>query len=241
MRPRCPKVLHPLLRPADAGLRPRRLGEHRRRPAGAPPSSSTRRRSRRSARPSPTGADFALQDEPRGTGDAVRAALAPSRTTPTEILVLSGDVPLLTGADLEAVLEARRAGRRRDRAASVYAADPGRLGRVVRGDFGTVERIVEAKDATPEELDRQRDQRRAVRVRRRLAAPADRRPRAVGRDRRAVPDRPRPARPRGRPDRGRGRLRGRRAVRRHQRPRPARRAPSGACASGSTRPTCATA
>ena len=50
-------------------------------------------------------------------------------------------------------------------------------------------------------------------LRRRIA-----RPDAVGRDRRAVPDRPRPARPRGRPDRDRGRLRGRRPVRRHQRP-----------------------
>jgi bifunctional UDP-N-acetylglucosamine pyrophosphorylase/glucosamine-1-phosphate N-acetyltransferase len=37
--------------------------------------------------------------------------------------------------------------------ASVYAADPAQLGRVVRSDYGTVERIVEAKDATPEELD----------------------------------------------------------------------------------------
>ena len=35
----------------------------------------------------------------------------------------------------------------------MYAADPAQLGRVVRSDYGTVERIVEAKDATPEELD----------------------------------------------------------------------------------------
>ena len=36
--------------------------------------------------------------------------------------------------------------------ASVYAADPAQLGRVIRGGFGTVERIVEAKDATKEVL-----------------------------------------------------------------------------------------
>jgi bifunctional UDP-N-acetylglucosamine pyrophosphorylase/glucosamine-1-phosphate N-acetyltransferase len=97
-------------------------------------------------------ATFALQDEPRGTGDAVRAALATVPEDATEILVLSGDVPLVTGADLDAILEARRADDAAIALASVFAADPAQLGRVVRGGFGTVERIVEARDATPEEL-----------------------------------------------------------------------------------------
>ena len=75
--------------------------------------------------------------------------------------MLSGDVPLVTGGDLEAVLDARRADDAAMALASVYAADPAHLGRVVRSDYGTVERIVEAKDATPEELDGERDQCRA--------------------------------------------------------------------------------
>ena len=95
---------------------------------------------------------FALQDEPRGTGDAVGAALAVVPADAVEILVLSGDVPLVTGADLEAVLEARRQDDAAVALASVFAADPAQLGRVVRGEFGTVERIVEAKDATADEL-----------------------------------------------------------------------------------------
>ena len=95
---------------------------------------------------------FALQDEPRGTGDAVRAGLAAVPADAAEILVLSGDVPLVSGVDLEAILEARRADDAAIALASVFAADPARLGRVVRGEFGTVERIVEARDATPEEL-----------------------------------------------------------------------------------------
>jgi bifunctional UDP-N-acetylglucosamine pyrophosphorylase/glucosamine-1-phosphate N-acetyltransferase len=97
-------------------------------------------------------ATFAFQDEPRGTGDAVRAALAVVPEEATEILVLSGDVPLITGADLDAILEARRADDAAIALASVFAAEPAELGRVVRGGFGTVERIVEAKDATPDEL-----------------------------------------------------------------------------------------
>ena len=95
---------------------------------------------------------FALQDEPRGTGHAVGAALAVVPADAIEILVLSGDVPLVTGADLDAILEARRQDDAAIALASVFAADPAHLGRVVRGDFGTVERIVEAKDATPDEL-----------------------------------------------------------------------------------------
>jgi bifunctional UDP-N-acetylglucosamine pyrophosphorylase/glucosamine-1-phosphate N-acetyltransferase len=96
---------------------------------------------------------FALQDVPRGTGDAVRAALEMIPIEASEILVLSGDVPLVTGSDLDAVLEARRQDDSAIALASVFAADPARLGRIVRGDFGTVERIVEANDATPEELE----------------------------------------------------------------------------------------
>ena len=95
-------------------------------------------------------ADFALQDEPRGTGDAVRAALAVVPTTAAEVLVLSGDVPLITAADLDAVLEARRQDDAAIALATVFAADPEHLGRVIRSDFGTVERIVEAKYAIDE-------------------------------------------------------------------------------------------
>ena len=95
---------------------------------------------------------FALQDEPRGTGDAVGAALAIVPDEATEILVLSGDVPLVTGSDLDAILGARREDDAAIALASVFAADPAELGRVVRSEFGTVERIVEARDAEPEEL-----------------------------------------------------------------------------------------
>src|SRR3954447_23757071 len=94
----------------------------------------------------------ALQDEPRGTADAVRAALTAVPDDAREILVLSGDVPLVTGADLDAILSARREDDAAIALASVYAAEPAQLGRVVRGEFGTVEAIVEAKDATADEL-----------------------------------------------------------------------------------------
>src|SRR5688572_23948045 len=91
-------------------------------------------------------ADFALQDEPRGTGDAVRAAMAAVPDDATEILILSGDVPLIAATDLEAILEARRQDDAAIALATVFAADPAELGRIVRSEFGIVEAIVEFKD-----------------------------------------------------------------------------------------------
>lgn len=96
---------------------------------------------------------FAIQDVPRGTADAVRAGLAEVPDDADEVLVLSGDVPLVLGSHLRAVLEQRRLDDAAIALASVYAASPGSLGRVVRSEFGTVERIVEAKDASPDELE----------------------------------------------------------------------------------------
>ena len=96
---------------------------------------------------------YALQEEPRGTADAVRAGLRAVPAAATEVLVLSGDVPLVMAPHLVAVLEQRRMDDAAIALASVYAADPGNLGRVVRSEFGSVERIAEARDASAEELD----------------------------------------------------------------------------------------
>jgi bifunctional UDP-N-acetylglucosamine pyrophosphorylase/glucosamine-1-phosphate N-acetyltransferase len=98
-------------------------------------------------------ARVALQAKPRGTGDAVRAALGAIPDEAEEIVVLSGDVPLVTPPQLLAVLEQRRLDDSAIALASVFAANPAELGRVVRSEFGTVERIVEARDASPEELE----------------------------------------------------------------------------------------
>jgi bifunctional UDP-N-acetylglucosamine pyrophosphorylase / glucosamine-1-phosphate N-acetyltransferase len=97
-------------------------------------------------------ADTALQDVPRGTGDAVRAGLAAVPEDADEVLVLSGDVPLLRADLLTALLDARRLDQAALALVAVDAIDPARLGRVVRNEAGTVERIVEVKDATEDEL-----------------------------------------------------------------------------------------
>jgi bifunctional UDP-N-acetylglucosamine pyrophosphorylase/glucosamine-1-phosphate N-acetyltransferase len=96
--------------------------------------------------------DYALQAEPRGTGDAVAAALAALPESVEEILVLTGDAPLLEPSLLEELLEERRLDQAAIALVAVDAIEAGRLGRVIRDDAGTVERIVERKDATDEEI-----------------------------------------------------------------------------------------
>ena len=99
--------------------------------------------------------DYALQAEPRGTGDAIAAALAAlgdGLDAVDELLVLTGDAPLLEASLLEELLVERRLDEAAIALVAVDAIDPAHLGRVVRDEAGTVERIVERKDATDEEV-----------------------------------------------------------------------------------------
>jgi bifunctional UDP-N-acetylglucosamine pyrophosphorylase/glucosamine-1-phosphate N-acetyltransferase len=98
-------------------------------------------------------ADFVLQAEARGTGDAVRSALAELDDAVEEILVVSGDVPRVPGELLSDLAEQRRLDHAALAIVAVAAVDPAGLGRVVRNDAGSVERIVEEKDATDDELE----------------------------------------------------------------------------------------
>ena len=98
------------------------------------------------------GVDYALQDEPRGTGDAVATAVRALPADVDEILVVTGDAPLLEAPLLVELLNERRLDEAAIALVAVDAIDPAHLGRVIRDDAGTVERIVERKDATDEEL-----------------------------------------------------------------------------------------
>ena len=96
--------------------------------------------------------DYALQAEPRGTGDAVATAIAALPDDIDEVLVLNGDVPLVEAELLRELLEERRLDEAAIALIAVDAVDPGDLGRVVRDEAGIVDRIVERKDATDDEL-----------------------------------------------------------------------------------------
>jgi bifunctional UDP-N-acetylglucosamine pyrophosphorylase/glucosamine-1-phosphate N-acetyltransferase len=100
-----------------------------------------------------SGVSFALQERPDGTGDALRAGLAAVPSDADEIVVLSGDVPLLEGELVAGVLAWRREAGATLALVSFETWEPGALGRVIRTGAGDrVDRIVEAKDASADEL-----------------------------------------------------------------------------------------
>jgi len=98
--------------------------------------------------------DFVEQREQQGTGDATLVALTAfdDDLEEDDLLVLPGDTPLLRPETLAHVAREHRAV---DAGATILTArvpNPGSYGRVVRGKNGNVVRIVEAADASPEEL-----------------------------------------------------------------------------------------
>ena len=98
------------------------------------------------------GLAVAVQERPLGTGDAVASARSALEGHTGDVLVLSGDTPLLTTELLEGLLAAHRSA---DAAATVLSFSPDDVrsyGRVVRDGDGRLRAIVEAVDATPEEL-----------------------------------------------------------------------------------------
>jgi bifunctional UDP-N-acetylglucosamine pyrophosphorylase / glucosamine-1-phosphate N-acetyltransferase len=96
--------------------------------------------------------DVAVQERPLGTGDAVRSARQAVGDA-DEVLVLSGDTPLLTSELLTALVEAHRGSGAAATVLSFVPDDIRSYGRVVRDDAGDVVAIVEAADASSEELE----------------------------------------------------------------------------------------
>jgi bifunctional UDP-N-acetylglucosamine pyrophosphorylase/glucosamine-1-phosphate N-acetyltransferase len=97
------------------------------------------------------GVRVAVQTKPLGTGDAVRVARPHVGAAPV-VLVVSGDHPLLTHQVLRRLVEEHEAS---GAAATVLAFEPAdarAYGRIVRGSDGALQAIVEAADATEEQL-----------------------------------------------------------------------------------------
>ena len=100
-----------------------------------------------------SGVELVVQEPPRGTGDAVRVALeAFGGEIPSHVLVVPGDGPLIEPATLNMLLEEHVGSRAKATVLTAVAPDPSGYGRVVRRPGGDIDRIVEERDATSEEL-----------------------------------------------------------------------------------------
>ena len=105
------------------------------------------------------GVSFAVQREQRGTGDAAAAAagLVAERIAATPpgvsrpVVIVCGDSPMLRPASVTGLLSQFAARGAACLLGTAVTHEPAGLGRIVRGPDGAFHRIVEEKDATPEE------------------------------------------------------------------------------------------
>ena len=98
------------------------------------------------------GADaIAVQDPPLGTGHAVQAAEAALGGFKGDVAVLYGDTPLIPASALEDLFQALETGSAMG-VLGFDAADPGLYGRLIVDENGHLEAIVEAREASPEQL-----------------------------------------------------------------------------------------
>ena len=96
--------------------------------------------------------EFVVQAEQLGTGHAVMQAEPLLKDFSGTVLVMAGDVPLLSAATLKGLLDFHHKNRAAatDLTAELPAA--GNYGRIIRQPNGELVKIVEKKDATPAEL-----------------------------------------------------------------------------------------
>jgi bifunctional UDP-N-acetylglucosamine pyrophosphorylase/glucosamine-1-phosphate N-acetyltransferase len=141
MRSSLPKVLHPLCgRPLIA------WPIEAARDAGAGKVVVVDGPKRRLADQLPEGVAVAIQQEPRGTGDAVAAAVGEIGDGDT-VVVTMGDVPLVDAETLTGLIEAHDSSGAAATMLTAELEDPTGYGRVVRDAEGQVERVVETKTA----------------------------------------------------------------------------------------------
>jgi bifunctional UDP-N-acetylglucosamine pyrophosphorylase/glucosamine-1-phosphate N-acetyltransferase len=94
---------------------------------------------------------YVTQRPQRGTGHAVQVAWDEIAQGAERVLVVAGDMPLVRTVTLRRLLERHAREGNGATFLSGALADPGGYGRVLRDAAGSFARIVEEKDATPEE------------------------------------------------------------------------------------------
>lgn len=95
------------------------------------------------------GAKIVVQEKRSGTGHAVRIALESVKVSAeTPILVVAGDIPLITSTTLQSLLDTHVAEQNSATVLTAQIDDPEGYGRIVRDETDGILRIVEDRDAT---------------------------------------------------------------------------------------------
>ena len=96
--------------------------------------------------------EVAVQHEPRGTGDAAAAARASLEGFDGDVLVVTGDAAAITSELLARLVDTHRSEGAAATVLSFEPDKPGGYGRIVRDGDGALRAIVEAGDASGDEL-----------------------------------------------------------------------------------------
>ena len=94
------------------------------------------------------GVDWLVQEQQLGTGHAVLCAKDAFRNFSGDVLILSGDVPLIRECTLQALVEHHRSTRAAVTLLTALLQKPNGYGRILRGGGGLISGIVEEKDAS---------------------------------------------------------------------------------------------
>jgi UDP-N-acetylglucosamine pyrophosphorylase len=95
--------------------------------------------------------DFAVQEPQLGTGHAVMQTENLLNDFDGEVLILSGDVPLLSYETLERLIDEHFTNKHYATLLTAIFKDPTGYGRIIRNSNGRFEKIVEHRDATEEQ------------------------------------------------------------------------------------------
>jgi bifunctional UDP-N-acetylglucosamine pyrophosphorylase/glucosamine-1-phosphate N-acetyltransferase len=95
---------------------------------------------------------FVLQSEQRGTGHAVMSARDELASRTGSLIIVAGDGPMIKSETLRHLAETHAAERNDATVLTVCMDDPTGYGRVIRDAENRFSRVVEQKDASPEEL-----------------------------------------------------------------------------------------
>jgi bifunctional UDP-N-acetylglucosamine pyrophosphorylase/glucosamine-1-phosphate N-acetyltransferase len=95
--------------------------------------------------------EFVEQTEQLGTGHAAKMCANQLKGHSGDVLILAGDVPLITGQVLKSLRQAHKDEHASATMATAVLEDPTGYGRVVRGEGGQFDQIVEQIDCTPKQ------------------------------------------------------------------------------------------